>query len=156
MTPASQSGGYWCDVCECSLRDSTVYLDHINGRSHQRKLGFSMRVEKSSVSAVQQRLQAAREEEASARARAADADGRALEEYEARVAALDEEERARKRSKRDAQHSAAAAAAAAATAAVAAAAPAPGAAGSAADAAERDEAREAREMAAALGFGTFS
>jgi U4/U6.U5 tri-snRNP component SNU23 len=43
------------------LRDSNVYLDHINGTNHQRKLGFSMRVEKSTVSSVRDRLKALKE-----------------------------------------------------------------------------------------------
>lgn len=39
--------GWHCSVCDCFLKDSHTYLDHINGRKHQRKLGFSMRVERS-------------------------------------------------------------------------------------------------------------
>ena len=27
-----QQGGFWCDVCECTLRDSQAYLSHINGK----------------------------------------------------------------------------------------------------------------------------
>lgn len=42
--------GWHCSVCDCFLKDSLTYLDHINGRKHQRKLGFSMRVERSSES----------------------------------------------------------------------------------------------------------
>ena len=49
-------GGYYCEVCECSLRDSVAYLDHINGKKHQRKLGFSMRVASSTVADVKARL----------------------------------------------------------------------------------------------------
>lgn len=30
--------GFFCDVCKRTYKDSTGYLDHINGRS--RKLGF--------------------------------------------------------------------------------------------------------------------
>ena len=30
-----KAGGWWCDVCECLLRDSANYLDHINGKKHQ-------------------------------------------------------------------------------------------------------------------------
>jgi U4/U6.U5 tri-snRNP component SNU23 len=29
---ASKSGGYYCEVCECGLKDSVAYLDHINGK----------------------------------------------------------------------------------------------------------------------------
>mmetsp|Transcript_68775 Transcript_68775/g.76960 ORF Transcript_68775/g.76960 Transcript_68775/m.76960 type:complete len:276 (-) Transcript_68775:45-872(-) len=36
--------GWHCKVCDCFLRDSHAYLDHINGRKHNRTLGYSMRV----------------------------------------------------------------------------------------------------------------
>jgi U4/U6.U5 tri-snRNP component SNU23 len=39
--------GWHCKVCDCFLKDSHTYLDHINGKKHQRKLGYSMRVERS-------------------------------------------------------------------------------------------------------------
>jgi U4/U6.U5 tri-snRNP component SNU23 len=39
--------GWHCKVCDCFLKDSHTYLDHINGRKHQSKLGYSMRVERS-------------------------------------------------------------------------------------------------------------
>lgn len=29
--PLSQQAGYYCNVCDCVLRDSQSYLDHING-----------------------------------------------------------------------------------------------------------------------------
>jgi U4/U6.U5 tri-snRNP component SNU23 len=42
--------GWHCTVCDCFLKDNLTYLDHINGRKHQRKLGYSMRVERSTES----------------------------------------------------------------------------------------------------------
>lgn len=48
----SQQGGWYCEICKCGLKDSINYLDHINGKKHQRALGFSMRVERSTVSQV--------------------------------------------------------------------------------------------------------
>jgi len=30
-TPASQTGGYWCELCQCTLSDSLSYLSHVNG-----------------------------------------------------------------------------------------------------------------------------
>lgn len=51
-TPLNQQAGYYCSVCDCVLRDSQSYLDHINGKYHNRALGMSMRVEKSSVEQV--------------------------------------------------------------------------------------------------------
>lgn len=51
-TPLNQQAGYYCSVCDCVLRDSQSYLDHINGKFHNRALGMSMRVEKSTVQQV--------------------------------------------------------------------------------------------------------
>ena len=31
--PLAQQAGYYCNVCDCILRDSQSYLDHINGGS---------------------------------------------------------------------------------------------------------------------------
>jgi hypothetical protein len=39
-------------VCNCVLRDSQSYLDHVNGKYHQRALGMNMNVEKSSLEQV--------------------------------------------------------------------------------------------------------
>lgn len=44
--------GWHCRVCDCFLKDSLTYLDHINGRKHQRHLGYTMRVEKSTTAQV--------------------------------------------------------------------------------------------------------
>ena len=36
-TDAAQArgAGFWCDVCSCLLKDSSSYLDHINGRKRK-------------------------------------------------------------------------------------------------------------------------
>ena len=48
-------------MCDCILRDSASYLDHINGKYHNRALGMSMRVEKSTVDDVRTRLEKLKE-----------------------------------------------------------------------------------------------
>lgn len=50
--------GWHCKVCDCFLKDSLTYLDHINGRKHQRNLGYSMRVERSTKGQVLSKLEA--------------------------------------------------------------------------------------------------
>eukprot|EP00808_Paulinella_micropora_P022887 g78199.t1 len=55
-TPLNKRGGFYCDVCECLLKDSATYLDHINGRKHQKALGMNMRPERATVSDVRKRL----------------------------------------------------------------------------------------------------
>ena len=55
---AGVGAGYFCEVCSCTLKDSTAYLDHINGKKHQRALGFSMRVERVGVDTVKEKLEA--------------------------------------------------------------------------------------------------
>ncbi|CDJ36092.1 uncharacterized protein EMH_0007420 [Eimeria mitis] len=61
QTPRMQQGGFWCDICECLCKDSQAYLDHINGRNHNRLLGMSMRVERVPLAQVKAKLQAARQ-----------------------------------------------------------------------------------------------
>ena len=53
---AADGIGWYCSVCECTLKDSRVYLDHVNGKNHQRALGFSMRVEQASLESVEENI----------------------------------------------------------------------------------------------------
>merc|ERR1739838_830525 len=55
-------GGYWCSVCECLLKDSSTYLEHVNVRRHNRNLGMNMKVEKIGVDRVREKLKAMRKE----------------------------------------------------------------------------------------------
>ena len=52
VSKCSDGVGWHCRVCDCFLKDSLTYLDHINGKKHQRFLGYTMRVEKSTTEEV--------------------------------------------------------------------------------------------------------
>ena len=53
----SERSGWYCHECKCQLKDSHTYLDHINGKKHQRMLGMSMKTQSSTLQQVKNRFE---------------------------------------------------------------------------------------------------
>eukprot|EP00439_Symbiodinium_sp_Y106_P004553 s765_g1.t1 len=84
-------GGYWCSVCECLIKDSASYLEHVNGRRHNRNLGMNMKVEKIGVDRVKEKLKALKKEPEELE----------VEDIAAKIQALEEQEEEKKRKKKE-------------------------------------------------------
>ena len=84
-------GGYWCSVCECLIKDSASYLEHVNGRRHNRNLGMNMKVEKIGVDRIKDKLKSLKQETEVAQ----------VEDIAAKIQALEEQEEEKKKRKKE-------------------------------------------------------
>lgn len=84
-------GGYWCSVCECLIKDSASYLEHVNGRRHNRNLGMNMKVEKIGVDRIKDKLKSLKKETEEVE----------VEDIAANIQALEEQEEEKKKRKKE-------------------------------------------------------
>ncbi|KAJ9050192.1 U4/U6.U5 snRNP associated protein [Entomophthora muscae] len=54
---SNRQPGFYCPDCDCTLKDSVSYVDHINGKKHQISAGIILKVERSTLSQVQRKLE---------------------------------------------------------------------------------------------------
>ncbi|KAL4074218.1 hypothetical protein J3A83DRAFT_4091370 [Scleroderma citrinum] len=93
--------GFYCETCNRTYKDTSAYLDHINGRTHLRRLGQTTRIERSTLAQVRARIAYLREKTKDAsNAKAFDFDKR-IAEVKAREAARRAEKRAQKKAQKE-------------------------------------------------------
>ena len=92
--------GWHCKVCDCFLKDSHTYLDHINGRKHQRKLGYSMHVQRSTTDDLKNKLKALQKKKAAPEEEEEEIDFDARVEQKDQALRERQEERRRRRKER--------------------------------------------------------
>ncbi|KAI0093174.1 hypothetical protein BDY19DRAFT_982961 [Irpex rosettiformis] len=93
--------GFYCETCNRTYKDSTGYLDHINGRAHLRALGQTTRIERSTLEQVRARIAYLREKTKEAsNAKTFDFEQRLAEVREKEVS-LRAEKKAQKRAQKE-------------------------------------------------------
>ena len=60
LTSPDSIRGFYCESCGIQFNDSSAYLDHINSRKHNQRLGISMKVERSTADKVKEKLKKAK------------------------------------------------------------------------------------------------
>jgi len=100
---AARGAGFFCEVCECTLKDSEAYLRHITGKKHQKALGFSMRTEKASYEGVKDKLALLKRkvEESSNPSNNNNNKPSVIDEYNARIATESSEQEMLKKKKKE-------------------------------------------------------
>ncbi|PVU89525.1 hypothetical protein BB561_005294 [Smittium simulii] len=53
---SAKQPGYYCKVCDCTMKDSITYLDHINGKKHHQNLNMSLKIKRDTVVDVKEKL----------------------------------------------------------------------------------------------------
>jgi U4/U6.U5 tri-snRNP component SNU23 len=58
VTGGALKAGFHCELCDRTFQDSLALMDHMNGREHQSRLGFSMQIAQSKKEDVLSKLHA--------------------------------------------------------------------------------------------------
>ncbi|KAJ1311225.1 hypothetical protein OPQ81_009725 [Rhizoctonia solani] len=53
--------GFYCDLCQRTLKDTSAYLDHLNSRQHLRRMGQTTQIARSTLDQVRARIALLRE-----------------------------------------------------------------------------------------------
>ncbi|KAF8838808.1 hypothetical protein BDN67DRAFT_933162 [Paxillus ammoniavirescens] len=93
--------GFYCETCNRTYKDTTGYLDHINGRAHLRKMGQTTRVERSTLAQVRARIAYLREKTKEASTAKSFDFNKRLAEVKAKEAALRDEKKAQKQAQKE-------------------------------------------------------
>ncbi|KAG0345163.1 serine protease [Podila humilis] len=93
--PTGRAPGFYCKICDCTLKDSTSYMDHKNGKKHLKKMGVDMKAQREDVTDVIAKLESMKRKAEAPKVNRYDLDAR-LEEVQRR----EEEERAEKRERK--------------------------------------------------------
>ncbi len=49
--------GYYCQICDILLKDSNTWLDHLNGKKHNRLLGMNLKVQRKGADDIKNKFQ---------------------------------------------------------------------------------------------------
>eukprot|EP01118_Nematostelium_gracile_P011531 TRINITY_DN4107_c0_g1_i1.p1 TRINITY_DN4107_c0_g1~~TRINITY_DN4107_c0_g1_i1.p1 ORF type:complete len:215 (+),score=75.10 TRINITY_DN4107_c0_g1_i1:31-675(+) len=89
----SKLAGFYCELCDAQMKDSIAYMDHLNGRKHQRMLGTSLVPERATVLEVRERLQMAKQKTLPSKKESFENKMKSLQEAEERRRQNEEKER---------------------------------------------------------------